>query len=313
MKFVQSLQSLAIVRADQMSIEGLVAAFNHTFTGYPVPITQTKSSLQSMIEADNIQLQSSLVVRDAGGEDVGIGLLAVRDSRGWVGGMAVAPAWRRQGLGAWLIARVLAQASVLGLETVELEVLEENTAAYHLYQRTGFQDRRLLTVFGGPLTPSPAQVPGPSAAPRENSRMGPTELEEILRHFEEFHQVPAAWQRQQPALLYLAPRMDGLALRSSDRMDRVEAYLLSIPSGEGYVVMDFGSLALSYAERVREAVFLLRQLLDAVPESTIRAINVPPGDALGDALTSLKCPAILRQHEMLIHLPPPNTREALQA
>jgi len=77
MKFAQSLQSLAVFRADQLSIEELVAAFNHTFTGYPVPIAQTRSSLQSMIEADDIQLQSSLVVRDAGGEDAGIGLLAV--------------------------------------------------------------------------------------------------------------------------------------------------------------------------------------------------------------------------------------------
>jgi ribosomal-protein-alanine N-acetyltransferase len=312
MEFTQSLQSLAIFRADQLSIEGLVAAFNHTFAGYPVPITQTKSSLQAMIEADDIQLQSSLVVRDAGGEDVGIGLLAVRDSRGWVGGMAIAPTWRRRGLGAWLIARVLAQASVLGLETVELEVLEENTAAYHLYQRAGFQDVRLLTVFGGPLTPPPAQASGPSAALRKYSRMSPIELEEILRHFEEFHQVPGGWQRQQPALLHLAPRLEGLALWSSDEMDSVQAYLLSIPSGEGYVVMDFGSLALSHTERVREAVFLLQQLLHAVPEATIRAINMPPGDALGDALISLKCPAILRQHDMLIHLPLPNTHEALQ-
>ena len=77
-------------------------------------------------------------------------------------------------------------------------------------------------------------------------------------------------------------------------------------------MMDFGSSALSHAERVAEAALLLRQLLHAVPEATIRAINVPPGDALRDALISLKCPAILRQHEMLIRLPLPNTHEAVQ-
>ena len=309
MKIAQSLQSFAVFRADQLSIAELVAAFNHTFTGYPVPITQTRSSLQSMIEVDDIQLQSSLVVRDASGEDAGLGLLAVRDSHGWVGGMAVAPTWRRQGLGAWLIAEVLAQASALGLETVKLEVLEENTAAYHLYQRAGFQVVRLLSVFDGPLMPPPAQACGPSAASGQHSRMGTIELEEALRHFEAFHQVPAPWQRQQTALLHLARRLEGLALWSSDGMGRVEAYLLSIPSGEGYVVMDFGSSASSHAERVREAALLLRQLLHAMPEATIRAINVPPGDALADALIALKCPAILRQHEMLISLPLPYSTE----
>jgi hypothetical protein len=142
--------------------------------------------------------------------------------------------------------------------------------------------------------------------------VGPIEFEEALCHFEAFHQVPAAWQRQKTALFHLAPRLEGLALWSRDGMDRVEAYLLSIPSGEGYVVMDFGSSAVSYAERVAEAALLLRQFLHAVPEATIRTINVPPGDALGDALISLKCPAILRQHEMRIRLPLPNTNQALQ-
>lgn len=311
MKFAQSLQPLAVLRADQLTIEELVKAFNHTFTGYPVPMTQTRSSLQSMIEADDIQLQSSLVVRDVGGEDAGIGLLAVRDSRGWVGGMAVAPTWRRRGLGAWLIAEILVQASALGMESVELEVLEENIAAHHLYQRAGFQDVRLLTVFGGQLTPPLARASGPSAASGKHSRLGTIEPKEALRHFEAFHQVPAPWQRQQTALLHLAPRLEGLALWSSDGMGRVEAYLLFIPSGEGYVVMDFGSSALSHAERVAEAALLLRQLLHAVPRASIRAINVPPGDALGDALISLTCPTILRQHEMLIRLPLPQTHEAL--
>src|SRR5215469_16350884 len=129
MKSMPSLQSLIVLRADQLSIEELTAAFNLTFTGYHVPITQTAASLQSMIEVDDIQLHSSLVVRDTGGEDVGIGLLAVRGRRGWVGGMAVAPAWRRLGVGAWLIAKVLDQASALELEMVDLEVLEENAAA----------------------------------------------------------------------------------------------------------------------------------------------------------------------------------------
>jgi GNAT superfamily N-acetyltransferase len=303
MKSSPSPQSLLVLHADQLSIEDLAAAFNHTFTGYQVPIAQTAASLQSMIEVDDIQLHSSLVVRNTDGEDAGIGLLAVRGRRGWVGGMAVAPAWRRQGIGAWLIAEVLAQASALGLEVVELEVLEENAAAHHLYQRAGFEDTRLLTVFGGPLAP-PAS--GSSAGADRPASITPIGAEEALGRFEAFHQVPAAWQRQQAALLHTAPRLDGLALKRGDNSagtDGVEAYLLSAHSGEGYVVMDFGSAALSPGERVAQAKLLLRHLLHTTPEATLRVINVPPEDALGDALISLDCPIILRQHEMRIRLP----------
>ena len=306
MKSTPSLQSPIVLRADQLSIEELAAAFNHTFAGYQVSITQTAASLQSMIEVDDIQLHSSLVVRTTSGEDAGIGLLAVRGRRGWVGGMAVAPAWRRRGVGAWLIAEVLAQASALRLEMVELEVLEENAAAHHLYQRAGFEDMRLLAVFGGPLAPPPALASGSSAAADRSVPITPIEAEDALRRFEAFHQVPAAWQRQRAALLHMAPRLDGLALWGRDDTggtDGVEAYLLSVRSGEGYVVMDFGSSAPSQAERVTQAKLLLRQLLHTSPEATLRVINVPPEDTLGDALASLGCPIILRQHEMRIRLP----------
>jgi hypothetical protein len=80
------MRSLALVAADQLSTLQLVEAFNHTFEGYSLPITQTVESLSAMIEADDIQLQDSLVARALDGEYVAIGLLAVRGTHGWVGG-----------------------------------------------------------------------------------------------------------------------------------------------------------------------------------------------------------------------------------
>jgi GNAT superfamily N-acetyltransferase len=305
MKSTPSLQSLSLIRADLLSIEELAAAFNHTFSGYQVPITQTAASLQSMIEVDDIQLRSSLVVRDTGGEDVGIGLLAVRGSRGWVGGMAVAPTWRGRGVGTWLIAEVLDQASALALEMVELEVLEENAAAHRLYQQAGFADLRLLTVFGGRLA-LPAPALGSPVIADQTASITPIKAEDALRRFEALHQVSAAWQRQRAALLHMIPRLDGLAFSRTNDPDgaaAVEAYLLSARSGEGYVVMDFGSSAPSQDERVTQAKLMLQQLLHTSPEAPLHVINVPPGDALGNALASLGCPIMLRQHEMRIRLP----------
>jgi hypothetical protein len=99
-------------------------------------------------------------------------------------------------VGAWLIAEVLAQASALGLEMVELEALEENSAAHHLYQRAGFEDMRLLTVFGGPAALLPAPASGSSAAADRSAPITPIKAEDSLRRFEAFHPVPAARQRK---------------------------------------------------------------------------------------------------------------------
>jgi GNAT superfamily N-acetyltransferase len=281
-------------------MEQLALAFNSTFEGYPIPMTQTAESLTAMIETDDIQRHASLVVCDPQGREIGTGLLAIRNTRGWVGGMAVAPGWRRRGLGTWLITQLLAQARALHLEFVELEVLEENVAAHRLYQQAGFQDVRLLRVFGGPTRSRTAFGNTRQVVPPEpQTQIIPIQPLEAMRNFETFHQVPAPWQRQKASLCHLAPKLDGLALWTTDT---VQAYLLSLRAGEGYVVMDFGSQSRSHARRVKDATLLLRQLLWTSPEASIQVVNVPPGDALGDALTALGCQVILRQQEMCIGL-----------
>ena len=52
--------------------------------------------------------------------------------------MSVAPAYRGQGLGGGFIERIQVWALSLGLEYVELNVLEENSKAADLYERLGF-------------------------------------------------------------------------------------------------------------------------------------------------------------------------------
>jgi GNAT superfamily N-acetyltransferase len=295
------MRSLTLVSANQLSTPQLVEAFNHTFEGYSLPITQTAESLTAMIEADDIQLHASMVALAPDKEYVAIGLLAIRGTRGWVGGMAAAPAWRRQRIGTWLLGRLLAQASALGLATLELEVLEENVAAYRLYQQAGFQDERLLSVFGGRLAPQTLEnrngVPADETTKTFITRVEPLE---VLQDFERFHQVRAAWQRQEATLLHLAPHLQGLALCTTAG---VEAYMLSSPTEKGHMVMDFGSQSDSHPRRVHHGELLLRHLRGtSLPDPSIQAINVPPGDALGAALTRQGYPVILRQHEMVIRL-----------
>ena len=62
------MRPIDLVAADQLSTPQLVEAFNHTFEGYSLPIAHTVDSLLAMIEADDIQLQDSLVARAYGDE-----------------------------------------------------------------------------------------------------------------------------------------------------------------------------------------------------------------------------------------------------
>jgi len=55
--------------------------------------------------------------------------------------LAVHPAWRRHGLGEWLLLHLLAQAQLLDAAVATLEVRPSNQAALGLYQKYNFQEQ----------------------------------------------------------------------------------------------------------------------------------------------------------------------------
>jgi hypothetical protein len=77
--------------------------------------------------------------------------------------------------------------------------------------------------------------------------------------------------------------------------------LFSRQSG-GYAVLDAGTSAAGAEDRRDDIVRLLRTLSDPAPEVVFRAINTPPGDALGAAFDLLRCPVALTQREMTLGL-----------
>src|SRR5258706_76588 len=88
-------------------------------------------------------------------EHPALAMLAVRGSRGWIGGMGTRPGARRHGLGKAAMIAALESAWSRGLVRVELEVLVENLQAIALYERLGFVDQRRLEVWERPASLAP--------------------------------------------------------------------------------------------------------------------------------------------------------------
>ena len=75
---------------------------------------------------------------DAGGAVLGyVGMMHVLDE-GYISNVAVAPAYRRQGVAGTLISALTARAEELGLAFVTLEVRAGNEPAKALYAKHGF-------------------------------------------------------------------------------------------------------------------------------------------------------------------------------
>ena len=286
------METLTYLRAETLAPERVVEAFNRSFEGYFVPMTHTVDSLHTLIEVNDVALAHSFAAVDEQGRPGGVVMLAIRGSRGWIAGMGLAPEWRGCGQAVPLMEAALAEARRLGLDSVELEALVQNTPARRLYTRLGFAEERSLAVFTGPL------ADGATLA-EDLPLVEDITVEQALADFIALHQTPPPWQRDRPSLMHMAS-----SLRASALVDGggIRATLIHMPSGLGFSIMDFGSRADTPEARRDDALALIRALMAPTPGAPVRAINVAPGDPLGDALEALGCPTPHTQWEMLLPL-----------
>ncbi len=295
------MEPATFVPAASFSLPALVRIFNRAFAGYALPIAQTEETLAAMIANNDVSLADSLVLLDgATGDAVGINLLALRPPRGWIAGMGVDPAWRGQGHGAALMRAIIARSRALGLATLVLEVLEHNLPARRLYQGLGFAIMRTLRVFNGPLARTSPLAP---SLVREGSG-GAAEVRAVavgdaLARFEGWHPAAPSWQREMPSLAHLAPR---LCAREIVVAGNPRAYALFAPSSAGVALLDAG--AAPGAGAVAALSDLLLAITAGMERAPLRAINVPPDDPLGEALTGLGCAVMTQQIEMTLPLAP---------
>jgi ribosomal protein S18 acetylase RimI-like enzyme len=66
--------------------------------------------------------------------------------RGWINYLAVAPAWRRQGIGRQMMAAAEARLRALDCPKINLQVRRGNTAVIKFYRRIGFSEDDVISL-----------------------------------------------------------------------------------------------------------------------------------------------------------------------
>jgi ribosomal protein S18 acetylase RimI-like enzyme len=187
---------------------GLAASaelLTRAFADYFVRISFTAVGLQEMERLDSVDLAQSCVVR-LDGEPVGAALIARRGAVSRLAGMAFLTSARRRGLGRVLMDRLLADARARGERRMVLEVIEQNTAAVHLYEDAGFVRRRRLVGFAGPAPASLAPVPALMPASLDEVGAAMTRLD---------GEVGWPWQISGETVARLLPPACGYALEGA--------------------------------------------------------------------------------------------------
>lgn len=122
----------------------LTEMHNLSFSGYFFPSDMTPESTASMYRAYQVAPQHCIVMHSEDGTFVGLAKIALRGSRAWCAGFGIAPSFRGKGIGKLLAAPMIEEARKAGAATLQLEVLEQNVAAFKLYRSVGFAVTRQL-------------------------------------------------------------------------------------------------------------------------------------------------------------------------
>jgi ribosomal protein S18 acetylase RimI-like enzyme len=149
--------------ASRFTIEQLTAAYNQTRVDYLVPMPLNAARLAEYIQHYDVDLERSVVAL-ADEQMLGLGMLGVRPGRAWITRLGVLPGKRRRGVGWVLSQALLAAGDELGAERTILEVIKNNTPAYNLFLKHGFEVTRELVVLRRPPGPPAHPPPGEARA-----------------------------------------------------------------------------------------------------------------------------------------------------
>jgi ribosomal protein S18 acetylase RimI-like enzyme len=238
------------------------ALFNAAYEGYVMPFHLDETQLAFMDEAFDIDLDASKVAfRDC--EPVGLANLGIRGDDGWIGGVGVVQSARRSGVGETLMRALHDEARQRGLHRVWLEVIFENTGAFALYEKLGYevtQDVEVWTLRAAKGDHEGREVPVAAAKARLTERHEP-------------------WQRADGTL---------------SNYDDVRG--LVTDTGAMLFCVRSSAQLQQYAGEPEPLLRALRTFGD------VYILNLPADDPAAGVLRELGGAVTVRQHEMLLDL-----------
>ena len=270
---------MRLISAGSLDPGEVLRVFNLGFSDYLLPMVMDEADLADHIACNDIDLACSRVAVDV--EPVAFALAARRGADAWIGGMGVAPPYRRSGLGRRTLMAAIGAVAAEGVDTVWLEVLEGNVAAIALYERLGFERVRRFEVWS--LPPD---------SERDTVARG-LDVDAAHAWIASHRHDREPWQRADASIVRMRERgvpLVGMAVRRSGQI-----------VGAAICRPDAGTVRVLQIVAVDEAA--ARDLiLAAAGELTLRLANIPSDDPLSGVVRRLGAELTAAQHEMRLRV-----------
>lgn len=195
----------------------MLAAFNHGFSDYAIPMNLSDETFRFKLQSENISREHSAGAF-ADGKLIGLILHGIDEIEGqkrvFNAGTAVAPEFRGQKLTQRMYAHILPLLKEQGYSHHRLEVLASNLPAKKSYENAGFRDYRDIVSYKGAVdTPIPKHI---------DVKEIETPERDVAKNF---WNAEPTWQNDTPSLL-----------RAGERFKAVGAFVDG--SLAGYAVYD---------------------------------------------------------------------------
>lgn len=272
--------ALRLVSARSLDPADLVQVFNLGFSDYLLPMVMDEAGLADHIACNDIDLASSGAAVDV--DPVAFALAARRGTESWIGGMGVAPAYRRSGLGARTLTAAIKAVAAEGVESVWLEVLEHNAAALALYEGMGFQRVRHLEVWS--LSPDPG---------RGTTEHRVLDVDAAHDWIAGHRAGREPWQRADASIVRMRERGAPLVGMAVQRSGQIAGAAICRQDAEAVRVLQIAAVDGAAARDL---------ILAAAGELALRLANVPSDDLLSEVLRGLDAELTAAQHEMRLQV-----------
>lgn len=148
-----------LMAASNFSADELADIYNAGRVDYIVPMPMNAKRMQSYVRMYDIDLDASLVIFGPDNQPAGIGMLGIRDDRGWITRLGIIPNRRLAGMGMSLMQALIRSARERHVRLLQLEVIDGNQPAHSLFAKCGFRETRRLVVIRRPPYPPPGKLP----------------------------------------------------------------------------------------------------------------------------------------------------------
>lgn len=190
------------------SFDELAEIYNQARVDYIVPMPMNGKRMQEYVHNYDVDLNGSVVVLNSEGLESGVGMLGMREGRGWITRLGVIPERRERHLGQFIMENMLQYAVDHGATLAQLEVIVGNDPARHLFEKLGFEETRTLLIIRRP--------PG---KPQDNPEFESADIREIptedIPDYLARRGPGASWIEETPSLLN-AGNLHGIEVTTPD-------------------------------------------------------------------------------------------------